>query len=408
MLDDRLINPITPAEKVKILRLFFVGLLLRLAVVLVLHFSAIERTLKLTQDASLYDRMGKQIANYFRNGGETNWPFRVSNVLGHLYEYFVGITYYLTDDSVLAVRVVNALCGSLVILVTWRMARYFTNADTAFRCGLGACFFPTMIYYSCLPVRDAQSTLGMALVFLGMTAITSSGKQWHMMALPLGLLLTAGYRAYMAFALVMLIPLAWLVTLLVTRSNEDVKLVRRNLIIALLAAAVICPVAVAKLSSTRKVEKTMSIDSWNRIRKQLNTGSGALYEDGAVPGLGESAVETVQSVAIGIYFFFVSVNPTEIRSVRQCLALPEVLLVLYMMPSLWRGVRRVMRQHRFEFLSVLIVVAAITLAYSSATTNAGPLLRWRLQVANVYIVLAVIGFAASYSDGRGDETVPIQ
>lgn len=121
----------------------------------------------------------------------------------------------------------------------------------------------------------------------------------------------------------------------------------------------------------------MSLDSWNAIRRQLNSGSGALYKDDSVPRVGESAVETMQSVTVGIYFFFLSVDPTDVRSVRQWLVLPEVLLVLYMMPSLYRGFWCVMRHHRFEFLSVLLVAAAITLAYSAATTNAGPLLRCR-------------------------------
>lgn len=48
----------------------------------------------------------------------------------------------------------------------------------------------------------------MCLVFLGMTAITSSGKKRLILALPLGLLLIAGYRAYIAAALAILIPIA--------------------------------------------------------------------------------------------------------------------------------------------------------------------------------------------------------
>ena len=84
-------------------------------------------------------------------------------------------------------------------------------------------------------------------------------------------------------------------------------------------------------------------------------------------------------------------------SIRQWMALPEVLIVLYMIPKLYRGFRRIMRYHRFEFLAVLFVAAAITFAYSSVTTNAGPLMRWRLQVANVYIIMAAIGMSKQYS-----------
>jgi hypothetical protein len=76
---------------------------------------------------------------------------------------------------------------------------------------------------------------------------------------------------------------------------------------------------------------------------------------------------------------------------------PEVLIVLSMIPKLYRGFWRIMRYHRFEFIAVLFVAVAITFAYSSVTTNAGPLMRWRLQVANVYIVMAAIGLSRNYA-----------
>lgn len=224
------------------------------------------------------------------------------------------------------------------------------------------------------------------------------------MALPLGLFLMAGYRTYVAAALFMLIPASWLLTLFATRSRVNHQPAIRNMLIALLVTAAIVPVAVSIMSSTRKTAMIVNIGSWNKVRRHLNSGSGAFYEANAVPSLGDSAVETTQSVAIGVYFFFLSVNPAEMSSVRQWMALPEALIVLYLLPSLFRGLLRIMQRHRFEFLSALLVVAAITLAYSSITTNAGPLMRWRLQVINIYIVMAAIGFAKTYTpEGHSNE-----
>jgi len=261
MLADRRIDEIEPAENVRILRLFRFGLLLRLALALAFQISGVDQTLNLTKDANLYDSVGKKIAEHYRSGGETKWPGRVSGFLDHFYEHLVGATCYVTDDSMLAIRLINVLCGSLVILVTWRMARDVADADIAYRCGLWACFFPTLFYYSCLPVRDAQSTLAMALVFLGMTTVTSSGKILHMMALPTGLLLMAGYRTYVAAALVILIPASWLLTLLITRSRTNYQLACRNILVALLVVAVVGPVVIAKVYSTRKASKIADINS---------------------------------------------------------------------------------------------------------------------------------------------------
>lgn len=397
MLPQDSILRVQPFEFARIMKVFWIGLVLRCGLILTLQATGLERTLKLTKDAFLYDRIGKQIAEHYRTNGGTSWPGRVSGILDHLYEHFVGLTYYLTDDSMLAVRLINALAGCLVILATWRMARYVTDADTAFRCGLWACFFPTQFYYSCLPVRDAHSTLGMTLVFLGMTAMTASGKRMHIMALPLGILLTAGYRTYVASVLLFLIPAGWLAAFLLARSPNKSQFFGRIALLGVIAAGVAGPAGVERLFSTGKAASVTDMDYWNSTRQKMNRGSGALYGHDDVPEIGSSITDTVTGVAIGLYYFFVSINPTEMSSIRQWMAVPEVLIVLYMVPKLYRGFRRIMRCHRFEFIAVLFVAAAITFAYSSVTTNAGPLMRWRLQVVNVYIVMAAIGLSRKYS-----------
>jgi hypothetical protein len=388
---------VSPIEFARIMRIFWIGLGLRFGLVLMLQATGLERTLKLTKDAFLYDSVGKQIAEHYRTNGGTSWPDRVTGVLDHLYEHFVGLTYYFTDDSMLVVRLINAIAGCLAILATWRMARYVTDADTAYRCGLWACFFPTQFYYSCLPVRDAHSTLAMTLVFLGMTALTAGGKRTHVLALPLGILLTAGYRTYVATVLFFLVPAGLLAAMLLARSQRKSQFLGRAAVLGVIALGVAGPAGMEKLSSTGKAGQVMDMDYWNSTRQKMNRGSGALYGDDEVPELGKSIIDTAQGVAIGLYFFFVSVNPTEMDSIRQWMAVPEVLIVLYMVPKLYCGFRRIMRYHRFEFIAVLFVAVAITFAYSSVTTNAGPLMRWRLQVANVYIVIAAIGLSRSYS-----------
>jgi len=192
--------------------------------------------------------------------------------------------------------------------------------------------------------------------------------------------------------------------MLLAKSRRKSQLLGRAALLGIVALGVAGPAGLESLSSSGKAAQVMDMEYWNSTRQKMNRGSGALYGDQEVPELGKSIISTVQGVAIGLYFFFVSVNPTEMSSIRQWMAVPEVLIVLYMVPKLYRGFRRIMRYHRFEFIAVLFVAVAITFGYSSVTTNAGPLMRWRLQVVNVYIIVAAIGFAkgifADNSTGR--------
>ena len=380
----------------RIISLFWQALLLRVGLAMLLQLTGLEGSLKLTKDGVLYDSLGQEIAEYYRTSGRTPWPERVDGILDHLYEHTVGVIYYFTGDSMLMMRILNALAGSLVVLCVWRMARYITDARTAYRAAVWACIFPTQLYYSCLPVRDSHSTFAMAMIFLGMTAIACGGKTKYVMALPVGLLLTAGYRTYVAAVLIFLLPAAWLAALVLVRSRKKSKSIQRIALLAFMSIPVMANLGFEKVFSTGKAARITDMDYWNSTRVKMNHGSGALYQGGDIPELGKDILNTVQGVVVGVYFFFVSINPSEMDSVRQWMAIPEVLIVLYMLPKLWRGFRRVLKYHRFECFSLLFVAFAITFAYSSVTTNAGPLMRWRLQVVNVYILVAAIGWSRQY------------
>lgn len=385
--------------------LFCVGLASRVALILFFLMTDVDRTYRLTKDGFFYDRMGKEIADYYRSGGLTEWPQRVKAIIDFLYEHMVGVVYYITDDSMFAMRCLNAAAGAIAPVLVWKTAAYITNQETARRAGVWSAFFPTQFYYSCLPVRDSFSTFSIVLVFLGMTAVTCNGKRRDILALPVGLALTAGFRAYVFTVLAALIPCCWIATSILSRSRSKGRFIAKILFLIGVAAIIGIMSGLDGAFSSGKAAYVMDLDYWNMIRVKMNHGAGAVYGDGDIPRLGETIRDTVYGVVTGLYFFFVSVDPTSIDSFRQFMAIPETLIVVYMMPSMWRGLRRVLRYHRFSCLPLLLIAGAITFGYSSVTTNGGPLMRWRLQVVNIYILVAAIGYSRTYScvDGESRE-----
>lgn len=383
-------------------KVFYTGFLVRMSIVTFFMITGIDRTYRLTKDGFFYDRMGKQIAEYYRSGGLTEWPRRVTAVIDFLYEHLVGIVYYLTDDSMLAMRCLNAAVGAFIPVLVWKTARYITDSKTSRRAAVWSAIFPTQLYYSCLPVRDSLSTFSIVLVFLGMTAVASNGKRRDVLALPIGLALTAGFRAYVFTVLAALIPCCWVASAMLAKNKNKGRFIVKIVFLGLVAGVIGLKFGLDDAFSSGKAAYVMDMDYWNMIRIKMNHGAGAVYGDGDIPRIGETIRDTLYGVVTGLYFFFVSVDPTNISSFRQFMAIPETLIVVYMLPSMWRGGRRVLRFHRFTCLPLLLVAGAITFGYSSVTTNGGPLMRWRLQVVNVYILIAAIGFARDYSAGRLD------
>ena len=391
---DRTPPPVSLLERADVRRWIVFAFVARFALAMFFEVSGVERSMRLTRDAFLYERVGAELADYWRSDGATPWPSRVgATPLDCLFEYEVGVVSYLSGGSLLLIRLINVIAGTLVPLVVWKTARLLFDPVVSRRALIGSAFFPTQVYYSAIGVRDAQSTLAMCLVFYGLTAIVaqrSAGRS--ALALPAGLLLIAGFRTYMFTLIVVMIPLSWAAAAVLIRSSGKARFLSRAVTVGVLCGAIAGGLGLNSVFSGNEGSQITDVNFLNKIRQKMNRGGGALYDEGEVPLLFEDAGSTATAIGVGLYHFLFSVNPTEIDSARQFMALPEVLLVVVAIPSLWRGFLRARRHYPLELAAPLLIALAITFAYSSVATNGGPMMRWRLQTVNVYIIIAALGW----------------
>ena len=76
---------------------------------------------------------------------------------------------------------------------------------------------------------------------------------------------------------------------------------------------------------------------------------------------------------------------------RQLFALPEMLLLLYAFPSLIRGVKNTWRKHKDTAFPVLVFAFGVMAVYTTATTNAGAMFRWRMQGLPFFLMVGSYG-----------------
>ena len=374
-------------------RWFRIAFVSRLALMLVIHFTGADARLRLTKDAFLYDRTASAMAEHWRSRGATPWPARVDTFYWDCsYEWAMAGMYYLFGDSLLLGKFLSVVSGALTPLLFWRIAgMMYGDHRVARRVLIWTALFPSHVYYSCHMVRDSHATLAMGLVFLGLLSLSRPSTTAVKLALPAGLLLTAGFRFYMFFVLLLLIPGAVAISWLVSPGRR-LRYATRIVLACGVVLAILGVLNVGKLLETSGTSRYMDLDFINHVRVKMNRGSGAMFDGSNTPELGTSPVETARGLVVGLYYFFVSVNPAHMGSIRQWMALPEILAVLYMGPSLIRGLRLSLRDHLGSTIHVLIVTAGISLVYSGFATNAGPLMRWRLQVVGIYIAVAAAGW----------------
>ncbi len=378
-----------------IIRWVSIGLVLRLSLMLLIHFSGAEKSLSLTKDSFLYDRVGLEMAEYFRTGDPAYWPTRVSGFIDFGWEYFIGCVYYITGHQPLVIKLLCVIAGTLAPLVHYRMAYLVTGDQRVARLVLIlSLLFPTQVYYSTLMVRDGVATLGVSLIFLAVVEYVVKPTSSWLLHLMIGFGIMISMRSYLAAVLAATIPLGFVAAAIVGGAGTVGR--GKVAIGALLLAGLLVGVVGFAPEMVAEVDTQFTDLSYvNKMRRKLNQGSGAFYQSGEVTEIGENVTDTTISFVVGLYFFFFSVNPSSVNTIRQFMALPEVVLVVIGTIYSIRGARVLWNERRYLFTVLVVPTAVITFGYSVATTNGGPLMRWRMQLLGVYLVIAATGLLAS-------------
>lgn len=376
-------------------RWVLIGFAIRVSLMLLIHFSNAEKELSLTKDAFLYDNVGVQLAQYLRTGDPNDWPVRLAGVIDFGWEYLIGGIYYLIGHQPLVIKSICVLASLIASYVHFRIAYLVTGDDRVARLVLVlSILFPTQVYYSTLMVRDSVATLGVSLIFLGVVEYVAKPMSSWFLHLSIGFVIVVLLRSYLAAILAATIPLGFVAAALVGGGGAIAR-GKAALGFVLLGGLLVGVVGFAPELVAEVDTQFTDLSYINKIRNKMNTGSGAFYSEGQVTEIGEDFFDTTISFAVGIYFFFFSINPGSINTIRQVMALPEVLLVAIGAFYSIRGARVLWYERRYLFTVLLVPTIVITFGYSVATTNGGPLMRWRMQLMGIYLVIAATGLLAA-------------
>ena len=150
---------------IAITKWFMIGLGIRMILMLIIHFSGVEESMRLTKDAFFYDKIGAEISEYYSSGGATAWPERVKGYVDFGWEHFIGAMYYIFGHDQLIIKLACVIVGAMVPLLHCRTALIVTNdTRSALTVMIISVFFPTQVYYSALMVRDSISAFSVSLL----------------------------------------------------------------------------------------------------------------------------------------------------------------------------------------------------------------------------------------------------
>ena len=360
-------------------RLFWIALGLRVAVALIIHFGVANDDL-FAPDQKAYDGFGRFLSDLWSQ----DVPVLMSQVLPEGprgYIYIVAAIYYVFGPYPLLPKLLNCLIGAVMVPLAHDLAlRMGTSPTAALRAATFVTWFPSLVLWSSLNIRDPWIILLIALLCRQALILQARFSLGTLIVLVVGLIGVIQFRAYLLFA----IGGPILVSFVAQRSRN---LVRNLLLGSIVAVALIyADQAAGEGRRGRFVdfEEIQNIRYWNTV------GASSQFEQVDISTPGKALVFLPE----GLMLFLLAPFPWMLGSVRQALAVPETLYFYWLIPWMVRGVRDLLRDHLHTSLLAVLITAGLTLGYALGEGNAGTAYRHRAQLLTFFLIFAASGIDA--------------
>jgi Dolichyl-phosphate-mannose-protein mannosyltransferase len=354
-----------------------------LAVILWLHHENYQFAMMFWGDSGTYDALGATVAQGWSQGTTFHsWTSTLEGRANLGFIYFVAVIYYLFGQNTLLVQFINGIIGALVPIVIFEIGLLLYDRKVATRAMLFTAFFPQMLFWSSALYKDAA-----VMLCISVNILMTLRMKRRFSPLDLGVYLaTAGALVFLRFYIFYTVVVSTVVGFLVGQ--------RRGLVVGLLSQIVLVLGIIVLLLSTsvgqEMLQQSRFLDleklqmSRDDLARSAETGFATNADVSTLSGL-------VRFLPVGIAYLLFSPFPWTVSSLRQLLAMPDVLVWYALVPSLIRGLGSAVRHRLAQAMPILLFTTALTVAYGAFLGNAGTAYRQRTQIMMFYFLFVADG-----------------
>jgi hypothetical protein len=380
-----------PASRRFLIGLFAGAFVVRLATVVVIAATDAIRAFQLSPDSLRYHEEGIGIAQQM-DRGDFNWP----NWIDNGWFQFTGFVYHHLGANPVFIQLINITLGALTPIVVFHLVlRVYRSERLARVVAILTAFFPSFVYWSSLMLKDPLAIFSVTLLAWSVVRLRDGVSVRAVVAMAGALLMLLAVREYLFFVALFLVMLSYFPV----EGRGSVPTLA-GMVATALALGIATQMAGYGFLGADFVSQShyFDLDYINQSRVNIGHGSGAFFDDPEAALWGGDFGSSVKAALAAVYFFFVSIDFTSIGSVRQMFALPEVIVILLLLPYFVRGLRGGWRNARQQTLPMAVFVFGLLAVYGSAATNMGAMFRWRMQAMPFLLAIMAYGVALR---GRG-------
>lgn len=355
-------------------RVMVAGILLRLGLALLVHYNVPEWFF--APDQVTYRDVGWRTLQYHLGDGTLPWQLRNTAEVG--YFYWNALLFWVFGLAPLAPKLVNAFVGTASAIMCYRLAGELAGKGPARLAALLTMFFPSLVLWSALNLRDPIVLLITVALFLAMTRVRRRPSGLGLFGVMLALALLVLFRDYMAF-------MAGLSILGATFISQ-----RRSIPANLIVGGVLIGmgmVAYQQFGVGAELAESASFEAIAQQRQYMAVGGTAFRPDVDV----STPLRGLQYLPVGLAFFLLSPFPWQIGSALSLMTLPEQLVWFGLMPFVATGGIYLV-QHRYNVVGPILTFLVLTTSvYAMVQGNAGTAYRHRAQVMVFLLIMAAVG-----------------
>lgn len=383
---------------------FLIGLVLsavfiRIIVLLFLNVYLFNNGLYLI-DSQSYHREGIAYASALRADSMlTLWPPH-----GQGYPFFIGIVYSIFGKFASIPEVLNIFLSAITIMLIFYITAQLSNKNAAKIAALLTAVYPSFIFASTQLLKD---TLIIFLTAVLVYAILNKDRL-RIYSIPLigiSLFFLTLFRTYIAVLLGNIIMVYYL---LIAKIKARYPIITRVcmiiLVLSIFQIAGFGFFGESLLNEQRKfahifrgetviAEPELGI---NEIISDLNIGrqnmigaNSAFYTDYHFDTLSK----LIKYFPIGFAYYAFSPFPWAMKTIKEIMLLPEIILLCLAWPFIIIGLAYSIRNNFRKTAPILLFILLLTCFYSIINSNVGTIIRWRMQTYVFLFIFAGIGIS---------------
>lgn len=371
-------------ERSFLLRLFTLAVLVRIIVATLIFITGKEDFFG--GDATTYDIFGQSLRQSWH--GDDYHAARYAGFIksgagGWGMLYVVAIVYELVGENRLAVQLINASVGAATAAVVYYVAQtLFNNTRVSRVAAVLVAFFPSLILWSSQLLKDGLIILALALAILATLRLMEKITTLYILVLSVCLLALLSLRFYIFYMMVAAVIGSFVIG---TKAMNTQAFVQRFVAIGLVGLAFTWFGVLRYAGTQFETYGNLKMIQMSRV-DQANAGSG--FGKDVDVGTTEGALT---AIPIGLVYLLFAPFPWDMATLRQSIALPEMVVWWAAFPLLVLGLWYAVKHRLRHVAPIVIFTTMLTIVYSVFQGNVGTAYRQRSQLLIFYFIFVAVG-----------------